>query len=395
MVSVYPPMYSLTPIFNVSENVILEIIEKGYSEDFYTKAKKLLEKYKNSLGIDEHKIPFVKLLKNRVSEVNKTKNKSIYFEDELAKVINFLEDIVLQKETYFIDYINKGRRLKKNNSPKYANHKIQSITYTPFGVFSSRENKDFLKSSNYLYFDIDVELTRSEKKKIIQFFIEDPYIKASWISFSGKGFGFIVKAKWSTETQMKKLYYKLLEYFHLKLKNGYGIDKRIFDTQVCSLSRMNVISYGLIKNKSVSKTFEVNDYSDGLYNILHNYYKKDSTKKLPNREFTEEDFDRVNKIYLDNLKKKDKVLVKDSSKHEEFLENITKTLAFHGSDDFNNTIKNYVSKVFRYRVDENLIESFLFRKIPRTRGAENNYKRLWKCFSAYSDFRSVDPYFYH
>jgi hypothetical protein len=395
MVSIFPPKYGLTPIFNVSESSILEIIETGYSETFYKKAKATLDKYNNSVGIDEHKIAFVRLLKKRVKQVKVAKNPYIDFEDELNKVLRFLEEVVEKKESYFKDYIEEGRRLKRNRSKKYAEHKIQGVTYTPFGVFSTRENKDFIKSSGHLYFDVDVPLNRSEKKKIIQFFLDDPYIKSSWISFSGKGFGFIVKAKWETEKQMKKVYYKLLEYFQLELKVKYGIDKRVFDTQVCSLSRMNVISYGIIKNKTNFKTFEIDEYSDGLFNILHNYYKKDSIKELPNRVFTEKDFSEQNKILQESLKKRNKILIKDENEHEKFLEAITRTLHFTGSDDFNHTIKTYVSKVFRYRVSEDLIENFLFRKIPRTNGAESNYKRLWQCFSSYSEFRSVDPYFFY
>ena len=41
MISVFPPSYGLTPLFNISSDVIIEIIEKGYSKQFEDKAKTL------------------------------------------------------------------------------------------------------------------------------------------------------------------------------------------------------------------------------------------------------------------------------------------------------------------------------------------------------------------
>jgi hypothetical protein len=376
-------MYSLAPVFNISESAILEIIETGFSQSFYNKAYKLLDRYKASLGIDENSLHFIKVLKKRISE----SNKKIYFDDELNKAISFLEDVVNKKESFFKDYIEKGRYLKSIKSKDYANYKIQSLSYTPFGVFNSRENKSFVKSSNLLYFDIDVFLTKAEKVKIIDFFINDPYIKASWLSFSGKGFGFIVKSNWKNEFELKRVYYKALEYFNLTLQKNYNITKRIFDTQVLSLSRMNIISYGLIKNKNNTEIFKYDKYSDQLYLLLHDYYKKASKKPLPNRSLTEKDANLYKKLYANNLHTK----ILDPSKHKLFLDKITKRINFTGSEDYNGAIKNYISNVFRYKIDENLIEDFLFNKIPRTKGAEKNYKRLWQCFSAYPEFRNNDP----
>lgn len=393
MVSVFPPMYGLTPVFNIPDSAIVEIIKTGYSEIFWLKAKKLLDKYNNSVGIDEHKLPFIKLLSKRVNEIKKTKDREIYFDDELIKVLNFLEDVVNQKEEYFLKHIKKGRELKSLKYKSYSSHKMKSITYTPFGVFKSRENKSFIKSSGSLFFDIDIKLNKKEIKKIVQFFLENKYIKASWVSFSGSGFGFTVKAKWSNEMEMKKVYYKLLEKFHFELINKYDLHKRVFDTQVCSLSRMNVISYGLISNNNSSKVFEINDYSDGLYNMLHTFYKKDSMRNLPNKILTEQDYIKAKTLFENNLKNKTKQFF-DESKHDNFLEKVTKSMMFNGSDDYNGTIKNFVAKIFRYKVDEGLIEDFLFSKIPRTNGSESNYKRLWSCFSGYSSFRSVEPFYF-
>jgi len=393
MVSVFPPMYGLTPIFNVSEKTIIEIIEKGYSKVFYNKVIKTLNRYNNSIGIDEDKLPFIRLMRKRVTEIAIQKNKKVYYEDELNKTLSFLEAVAVNKN-YFIKYVEEGRKLKSLKSSNYAKYKIQSITYTPFGTFKSRENKAFYKSSGVLYFDVDIPLIKKEKKAMVNFFLNDPYVRASWVSFSGKGFGFMVKSKWSNEIEMKKVYYKLLEYFNLTLQKNYNINKRVFDTQVCSLSRMNVISYGLINNKPNSLSFDFKEYSDGLFNMLHDYYKKDSRKKLPNRILTEEDYIKVTKLFDSNLKNIGKKIISDD-KHGDFLEKITKSISFSGSRDYNNAIKTYVGKIFRYRVGENLIEDFLFSKIPRTKGAENNYKRLWECFSSYTQFRTVDPYFYY
>ena len=129
MVSIFPPKYSLTSVFNVSENVIIDIVEKGYSEEFYQKIIKLLDKYKNAIGIDEMKIPFITRLKQRCDEINSIEINKVNFDDELNKVINFLEEVKIKKENYFIEYINEGRRLKKINNRDYLNHKLKSITY--------------------------------------------------------------------------------------------------------------------------------------------------------------------------------------------------------------------------------------------------------------------------
>lgn len=392
MVSIFPPKYALTPIFNVSISTIVEIIEKGYSDRFYNKAKKLLDKYNGSLGIDEEQIPFIKNIKRRCATINKLADpgKKVYYKDEIDKAISFLEEIVEKKENYFIDYVNIGRELKKTNKYAYIQHKTTSITYTPFGAFTDRENRSFKKSSGLLYFDVDMKMNSVEKKKMINFFLEDEYVKTAWVSFSGKGFGFLVESDWENEAQMKKNYYKLLEYFTIKLKLSYGINKRMFDTQVCSLSRMNFISNGLIKNKKKGeyKVFKTIDYSDELYNLLHLFYKKDSVKRIPNMFFTEDNVIKEKENF-----KKEKIVV-DSDEYKNFLESITRNMAFTGNDDYNGAIKSYVSKVFRYTIDEGVLEQFLFEKIPYNRGTSKNFRRLWKCYSGYSSFRTVEPYTY-
>ena len=115
-------------------------------------------------------------------------------------------------------------------------------------------------------------------------------------------------------------------------------------------------------------------------------------KTLPNRVLIESDYLKIQELNVLNAKAK--MYITDSSKHEKFLSFVTNKLAFNGSEDFNHTIKSYVSRVFRFKVDESLIKQFLFQKIPKTDGAENNYDRLWSCFSNYNEFRTEDPFFY-
>ena len=78
----------------------------------------------------------------------------------------------------------------------------------------------------------------------------------------------------------------------------------------------------------------------------------------------------------------------------EFLKNITKNINFSGNTDFNNAIKTYVGRVFRYKIDDDIIETFLFDNIPYNKGTETNFKRLWKCYSNYSTYQSTDPFIY-
>jgi hypothetical protein len=51
----------------------------------------------------------------------------------------------------------------------------------------------------------------------------------------------------------------------------YGIDKKVFDTQVCSLSRLNFLSYGLIKNID---DFEIFDYKEYLQSQIRDIEKE-------------------------------------------------------------------------------------------------------------------------
>ena len=389
MVSIFPPLYGLTPVLNVPESNIIEIIEFGRSDSFKEKAEKLYNNYLDSIGIDSNNLLFLKKLKYRCTEINNIGDKKIDFTSELNKAINFLKEYLENPNTYFKNYVLKGRRLKKINKDLYLKHKLSSVSYTPFGTFNSRENKSFVKSSNLLYFDIDIDLNKIQKRHLIEYFLVEPYIKTVWSSFSGKGFGFTVKCNWNTEEEMKQSYYKLVEYFTLSLKNEYGISDRIFDTQVCSLSRMNFLSYGMIKNKENFKIYEYENYSQDLFNLLHDTYKKDSNKEIPNTFLTN---DNIKQVKYD-FSIKEKVYIENSD-HSEFLEYVTKNLSFNGTDDFNSSIKGYVSKIFRYNIDEYVIKDFLFSKIPYTKKTENNFEKLWSCYTRYAGFQTVDPFIY-
>jgi hypothetical protein len=386
MISIFPPFYGLTSLFNISEDVIFEIIEKGFSEIFYNKCKKLLDIYNDSKGIDENKLLIYKKLHKRCKDLYEKDLVNDNIDKEINKIIYFLNKIVNEKTDYFKNYVFEGRRLKKVDQEKYIQHKLSSACYMPFGVFENRENKSFIKSSNLLYFDIDVPLIREEKCKVIQTFIEDPYIKTSWFSFSGKGFGFIVKSKWNTENEMKKTYYRFIEYFTLILKEK-GIEKRILDTQVCSLNRINFISYGIIKNKVKFEYFPVSNDSDELYQKLFIFYNKNSKLNIPNRLLTEDD---ATKIYNNQ---ENKILLEESN-YLKFLNRITTNLSFNGSDDYNGAIKSYVAKIFRYNIDENLIKNFLFEKIPYNNKTEKCFDNMIKSFSRYIDYHTIDPYVY-
>ena len=390
MVSVFPPSYGLVAIFNISENSILEIIEHGYSESFHKKVKMLIERYDNSMGLDDDKIPFIRNLKKRCVQLNKEEGYEKYKYDlELEKILIFLKEYLASPKTYFTDYVNVGRKLRKKDKAAYRSHKLKCVSYTPFGSFLDRRNLSFRKPSGYLYFDIDEKLTASEKKKLITFFIEDQYVKASWLSFSKEGFGFIAKAAWSNEKEMKKIYYKLVEYFTLCLK-AVGINKRLLDTQVCSLSRMNFLSNGMIKNKTAFKEFRISDYSDELFSKIHDVYKKNSKKPIPDKPFTENDVRHLKNRFKDV----NKVAI-DEDLHLDFIKNITKNISFMGSDDYNSSIKDYISIIFRYDVDENIVEQHLFDNIPETQKTQKTFNRMWKSFSSYSAFKTVTPCSYN
>lgn len=391
MVSVFPPNFALTPIFNISEQEIINIIRDGQSEVFYNKCLKLLEVYKDSLGIDEESIPFIKLLKTRVSQVNAENGFKINFNEKLSDVIAFLESVIANRDAYFKNTVLKGREFKKRGLVnEYKIYKTKSISYTAFGTFLTRENKTFRKSSNLLYFDIDVALSDSENSKILEFLKTNPYIRASWYSFSGIGYGFFVKSNWTTEAEFKKVYYKVLESLSQYLKKELGFTKRVFDTQVCSLSRMNIISNGLISENKNSTLFEYEDYSDGLYSLLFTYYKKDSVKMIPNRTLTELDFQKAFNIKAKLNKSKVSKSV-DSGDYVNFLKTVTRHLNFEGSDDYNSAIKSFASKVFRYSIEDGIIENFLFSKIPYTVKSEKTYRLIWRKYSTYSDFKSIEP----
>lgn len=395
MVSIFPPQYGLVPIFNISYNSIIEIIQKGYSDNFTSKCEKILNTYYDSKGIDEDEMPFIKRLKKRCIEYNKNNTRQVSYEEELNKAIIFLETVLKNKQTYFIDYVTKGRKLKKVDQDLYIKHKLSSISYTPFGVFDSREANSLIKSSHHLYFDIDEKFTREENKKIINFFITDPYIKASWLSFSGKGFAFIVESNWKTDIEMRKCYYKLLEYFTQELIK-IGIKRRVFDSQVCNINRMNFISYKLIKKSTTNKIFEFEDYSENLYYMLHERYKKNSTLHIPNRILTEEDSnkDLRNKKLIDT-NNREKIILRDEKAIGEFMKTITKNVCFSGSNDYNTAIKEFINKVFVFQIDEDVIESFLFDRIPYNIKTEKTFRTMWNNYAKFTTFQSVEPYMYY
>ena len=382
MVSIFPPNYGLTSILNISDTAVVDIIKNGSSKELETKVAKLYNKYLDSIGIDTHKMSFYKNLEARCKQIYNEDKKIVDFDIELSKSISFMEDYLEHPDTYFKDYVQEGRRLKKINKILYTNKKMSFITYTPFGTFKTREARSFQSSSNNLYFDIDIDLNKEEKKKLVEFFLSDPYVKAAWFSFSGKGFGFTVKSDWSTEREMKHSYYKLLEYFTQVLKS-FGFSKRLFDTQVCSLNRMNVLSNGIICDKD-SMIFKCEEYSDDLFYLLSEHYKKGSKLNIPTRFLDESD---VKKIEPKNLV--ECTIDKNSEKDViNFLERITRNVSFEGSTDYNSAIKNYLSKVFRYDIPEENVTNFLFEKIPYTNRTERAFTSMWKCFSKYNSFQT-------
>ena len=379
MVSIFPPSYGLISIFNVSENSILDIIEFGYSKEFHDKIVELKTMYLDSKGIDELKVPFISRLKKRCKDLNEEEGYDRYnFDIELDKILTFFDIYLKNPESYFIEYVKTGRRLKKVGKQEYLDHKLACVSYTPFGVFNDRRNISFKKSSKQLYFDIDEDLTLTEKKKLIEFFLNDDYIKASWLSFSKKGFGFVIDAKWSTEKEMKKIYYKAIEYFTLRLQ-AIGFTKRLFDTQVCSLSRMNFISNGMIKRKTDYLEFRTTNYSDDLFNKLHETYQKNSKRKLPTRPFYESDV----------IKKQQSVFTQTSDESS-FIKTITKNVSYFGSNDYYSAIKEFVSIVFRYNVCEKTVEDCLFENIPYNDKTNKMFLKMWKSYSNYSEFRTVE-----
>lgn len=386
MVSVFPPNYGLVSLFNVSYNTILDIIEHGHSDAFFNKCENLLNSYNDSIGIDEDEIPFVKRLNNRIKSYNKANNSNLQLKDELENYMLYLNNILKNKSDYFSSYVTKGRLLKKQNNDKYKNHKNSSISYTPFGVFANRELNSFNRSSKHLYFDIDLKMDLNQKRSIVRLFLEDEYIKASWLSFSGNGFAFIVESDWVTEIQMKKVYFKAIEYFTQKLIK-FGFNVRVFDTQVCSLNRMNYISQNLINRKQTYKVFNFEDYSDGLYRQIHEYYKSNSTLKLPKRFITEDDvvvYEKTN-IGIEITEKEDYI---------KFLNKVTKNLDFRGSDDYNTAIKEFINKIFVFQIDEDIIKDFLFDKIPLNDKTSKKYDSLINSYSRFSSYNTVSPSLY-
>ena len=394
MISIFPPNYGLVPIFNISYSSIIEIIENGYSDSFNSKCEKLLNTYKDSKGIDEDDMPFIKRLKARCLSNNMVNDRKVIYENELSRTLYFLDDVLNNSKTYFSNYVKTGRKLKSIDKDLYIKHKLSSISYTPFGVFNTRESVSFLRSSNFLYFDIDFKLSRDNQKKLINFFIDDPYIKSSWLSFSGKGFAFIVESEWTTELQLKKCYYKLIEYFTQELIK-IGIRYRIFDTQVCNINRMNFISQNLIKDKTDNLKYKFEDYSDSLYSLLHDTYKNTSLKEIPDKLLTEDDAEIYNKQFKSyTISDKERILITDEKMLYSLLNKITKNLSFNGSTDYNTAIKEYINKVFIYQIDSNIIETFLFEKIPYSDKTVKTFEGMWNVYSKYSSFYSIEPLMY-
>lgn len=137
---------------------------------------------------------------------------------------------------YSVDYVlDKIQRAKPKNRDKVLKYRetgdkryktsLPVVTWN--GEFVKRNNNSFLKSSGFMYVDIDEPVSKGRVFKI-------PFIKSVWQSVSGKGVGCLVRVNGLNPSTMRGTFEHVRDIFK---ENNIVIDN------LSDISRGNFISY--------------------------------------------------------------------------------------------------------------------------------------------------------
>jgi hypothetical protein len=208
-------------------------------------------------------------------------------------------------------------RKAKKGSVQYDYYKSNTVTWTPNGTFLEYRRKDCLiELSGFIYLDIDSEI---EKKSLA----EIPFVNAFWKSFSGEGYGLLVKVDDLNLYNYLSVWKYLDEYFK---KKHIPIDPQAKD-----ISRQNVISYDpdLYRNTSCvpinadelvsNDTMSTFEYSERNF-TRRNIQFEDSTitgdsSTLIN--ISNNSADLIYKTELDNYQGKDFIVIEEGKPYRD------------------------------------------------------------------------------
>lgn len=100
--------------------------------------------------------------------------------------------------------------MQKKGTDEYENYKSKTITWTPNGTFSEYRRKDCLINlSGFIYLDIDTDIDTKSLTAI-------PYVYAIWESFSGEGYGLLIKVTGINLYNYSTVWKYLEDYFQNK-----------------------------------------------------------------------------------------------------------------------------------------------------------------------------------
>jgi len=120
-------------------------------------------------------------------------------------------------------------RKAEKGTDEYEHYKTNTITWTPNGTFSEQRRSDnLIELSGYIYVDIDINIDKESLTEI-------PFVYSVWESFSGEGYGLLVKVDGLNQYNYPSVWKYIDDYF-----KGKNIP---IDQQTKDISRQNVMSY--------------------------------------------------------------------------------------------------------------------------------------------------------
>jgi len=100
-------------------------------------------------------------------------------------------------------------RAARNDLKNKNNFKDTAVCAMPHGIFSYGSNDGFLSSSGFIYLDVDKDSEGNplnDPKGTRDLLASLPFVRASWLSFSGQGVGILVRANWMNKFNFDQAY---------------------------------------------------------------------------------------------------------------------------------------------------------------------------------------------